>query len=326
MNKKVICVGNALTDVIKVIDNDNVLTELGLPKGSMQMVDADVQKRLLDLTKRYCATMVSGGSAANTAYATAKLGVDTAYVGLVGTDDYGDFYIKDLEQSGVRPIVSKSSDSSTGVALTFVSQDGERTFATNLGAALGLNPSLLKEEDFKSYDYVHIEGYLVYNQPLVEAIFNIAEANGLKTSIDLASYNVVVENKDFMTSLCKRANIIFANQDEAFALTNLDADFAAEEISSYCDIAVVKMGERGSIISTKDEIIILDADAGRKKIDTTGAGDMYAGGFLAALCQGLDLRSCGKWGTIVAGSVIEVLGTKMDAQCWAAIHDKIAAQ
>lgn len=326
MNKRVICIGNALTDVIKVIDNDNILTDLDLPKGSMQMVDADTQKRLLELTERYSAAMVGGGSAANTAYTIANLGIDTAYVGVVGADGYGDFFIRDLERSGVHPVVSKSNNSSTGIALTFVSQDGERTFATNLGAALDLNPSLLNEDDFKNYDYVHIEGYLVYNRPLTEAVFSIAERNGLKTSIDLASYNVVTENKDFITSLCKRANIVFANQDEALALTNLAPEQAVEQIASYCDISVVKIGERGSLISNKENVFSLQADTNRKKLDTTGAGDMYAGGFLAALSQDLDLPTCGRWGSIVAGGVVEVLGTKMDAHCWEVIRQKIDAK
>ena len=324
MNRKVICVGNALTDVIRVIENDNVLAELKLPKGSMQMIDSDTQKQFLNKTKHYSTTMVSGGSAANTANAIAKLGIDSAYVGMVGVDEYGDFFIQDMEESGVRSIVSKSNNNETGVALTFVSQDGERTFATNLGAALDLNPSLLKEEDFKNYNYVHIEGYQIYNRPLIEAIFSIAKTNNLKISIDLASYNVVTENREYIISLCKQASVIFANEDEAFALTNLAPEDAVKEIATYCDIAVVKIGEKGSLISNNKEVFTIEADTNRQKKDTTGAGDVYAGGFLAALCQDLDLQTCGKWGTIAAGGVIEVFGTKMDNYCWEVIRQKIA--
>ncbi|MDR1726081.1 MAG: adenosine kinase [Bacteroidales bacterium] len=323
MTKKVLCIGNALVDIIKVMDNDGILEELNLPKGSMQLVDKETSAQLLKATSQFPSTMVSGGSAANTANVLANLGTETGYIGIVGKDEYGEFYVSDLRQAGVKPSVFRSDTNTTGTALTFVSEDGERTFATHLGAALELNASLIKTENFVSYDCVHVEGYLISNRNLIETIFNIAENLNMKISIDLASYNIVDENLDFLQELCQRADIIFANEDEANAFTGLEAEKAVEEIAKYAEIAVVKIGAKGSLICSEGNIYKIPATDNKNKLDTTGAGDVYAGGFLSALSQGKDLETCGKWGSVVAGNVIEVLGTKMDGQRWQKIKNEI---
>ncbi|MDR1847067.1 MAG: adenosine kinase [Bacteroidales bacterium] len=324
MKKRILCIGNALVDIIKVMDNDDVLSKLSLPKGSMQLVDEQTQKSLLEETKHFSQTMVSGGSAANTANALANLGIDTGYIGIVGKDSLGEFFVTDMRHNGIKPQVFTSSTKATGAALTLVSTDGERTFATYLGAAMELDASLLKTEYFVGYDYVHIEGYLIANRKLMETIFAIAENLNIKISLDLASYNVVEQHLEFLQELCQRANVIFANEDEATAFTGLEAEKAVEEIARYCEIAVVKIGAKGSLVAASEVFKISEATP-RQKLDTTGAGDMYAGGFLAALLQDKDLAKCGNYGSIVAGNVIEVLGTKMDTNQWEKIRQEISA-
>ncbi|MDR1005859.1 MAG: adenosine kinase [Bacteroidales bacterium] len=324
MNKKILCIGNALVDIIKVMDDDKVLSAFNLPKGSMQLIDFDTRKRFMDATKGYSETMVSGGSAANTANALANLGIEVGYIGMVGSDSLGEFYVSDMHRNKIKTQVFKSDKQGTGTALTLVSSDGERTFATYLGAATELSADILLQEYFVGYDYVHIEGYLISNRRLMEAIFKFAENIGAKISLDLASYNVVEENSEFLNDLCQRCNIIFANEDEATAFTGLEAEKAVEEIAKYSDIAIVKIGAKGSLISD-GKVVKVDAEPSKQTLDTTGAGDVYAGGFLAALMQGKTLSECGKWGSITAGNVIEVLGTKMDADRWTAIRQEIAA-
>jgi len=319
--KKILCIGNALVDIIKVIDNDKTLADLSLPKGSMQLVDFETSQKLLQTTSHIPATMVSGGSAANTANALANLGIQTGYAGIVGEDEYGDFYISDLRKAGVKPQVNRSK-TPTGTALTLVSPDGERTFATYLGAAATLEAGLLKTEDFLGYDYVHIEGYLIANRPLIERVFAICENIGVKISLDFASYNVVEENLEFLQELASRSEVLFANEDEATAFTGLVAEKAVEEMAKFAPVCVVKIGAKGSLIYT-GKLYKIEETIHRHRIDTTGAGDVYAAGFLAALIQGKNYDECGHWASSVAGNVIEVLGTKMDSERWKKIKSEI---
>jgi sugar/nucleoside kinase (ribokinase family) len=163
---------------------------------------------------------------------------------------------------------------------------------------------------------VHVEGYLVQNQKLVESFLQTAKLNGLKTSLDLASYNVVSENKDFLRdTIQKYVDIVFANEDEAQAITGKNPEESAEELSNICSIAVVKTGSLGSVIQKgkeQNKIGVIDIQC----VDTTGAGDLYAAGFLYGLLKNLHVSKCGKIGALLAGKVIENLGAKIPAPVW----------
>lgn len=324
MSKKVLCLGNALVDIITQLESDSILETLNLPKGSMQLVDSDVSKMVQNATSSLKSSLQTGGSAANTANGIANLGVGSAFIGMVGEDKLGEFYINDMVENSIEPRFFKSKTTSTGCAVALVSKDGERTFATYLGAAIELKAELLSKELFQGYDYFHIEGYLIVNNDLIRKAIELAKQEGLKVSIDFASYNVVEENLDFLKEICKSVDIIFANEQEAKAFTNKEAEDSIEEISQICEIAVVKIGKKGSLIKSGDKKVIIGKRE-RTCVDTTGAGDMYAAGFLAGLCEGRSLEVCGQMGSILASEVIEVYGAKMDSLTWDRIKKEISS-
>jgi sugar/nucleoside kinase (ribokinase family) len=231
--------------------------------------------------------------------------------------------MEDMQKNNIKTNFFKSETTQTGLALALVSKDGERTFATHLGAAIELNASLITKELFEGYDYLHIEGYLISNRDLFKKIIECGKLSGCKISIDLASYNVVEENLEFLQKVCKGVEVIFANEQEAEAFTKTSAEEAVHIIAQYANIAVVKLGAKGSIIKHNGEITTIQ-EVKREKIDTTGAGDLYASGFLAGLCQDLPLNQCGKMGSVLAGNVIEIMGTKMCPERWSKIKEEIA--
>lgn len=202
--------------------------------------------------------------------------------------------------------------------------DGERTFAVYLGAALDLVPEDLKLEWFQGHDYFHIEGYLVQNQDLVRRAVELAREAGCIISIDLASYNVVESNNAFLHDIIENyVHIVFANETEARAFTKFeDPHDSLVEISKLCDIAVVKIGKDGSWVrSGEEEAFVQPWPA--KAIDATGAGDSYAAGFLYGHANCLPLKACGEVGSILAAKVVEVIGTKVDIPRWRAAKQEI---
>lgn len=316
---KILGIGNALVDVLIRLENDSFLSEYNLPKGSMQLVDKEFAQRLVLVLKNSNPQVTSGGSAANTIHGLAKLGVETGYIGKIGADTFGITFKDDLVKNLIKPVLFNST-TETGRAITFISMDSERTFATYLGAATELSPDDLKPEHFKGYDILHLEGYLVFNHALVEKALKLAKAEGMKISIDLASYNVVDFNRDFLNKVIKQSvNIVFANEEEAKSLTGFEPVAALEKISEMCDIAVVKIGSKGSLVKRGME----EHTAGIVQvaaIDTTGAGDLYASGFLYGLARGWGLDKCARLGALTAGRVVEVIGAKIDNDVWKAIN------
>ena len=317
MKKCVIGIGNALTDMLVNLSNDNVLAEYQLAKGSMSLVDSQLQTAISKSVAGLPYSLSLGGSAANAIRTMAHLGTTTAFIGKVGEDNTGDFYEQALRNLDITPYILRSENKS-GKCVALVSKDGERTFVTHLGAALDLAAEDIDPAIFDSYDYLYIEGYLVQDHNLIRETIKRAKERGLKVAIDLASFNVVEENRDFLHDIVERyVDILFANEDEARAFSRKDnpAD-ALEYISQMCELAIVKIGTRGALIKRGDEFVHVGIMAAAKRVDTTGAGDFYAAGFMSGLCAGLDLRQCGTIGAITAGKVIEVVGTTFGEDAW----------
>lgn len=314
MKKKVIGIGSALVDILTQIDNDDILKELNIPKGSMMLVDekssAVIGKRL----EKHESSMAPGGSAANTIHGLAKLGIEAGFISYVGNDDTGKFFEDSMNSVGVKPFLFHT-ETASGTARTIISRDGERTFATNLGASLELNENVITAELFKNWDYCYVEGYLIANRPLFKKTIITAKESGCKVVLDLASYNVVEENRDFLNELLPQVDIIFANEEEAKSLTNSSAEESLEYIASKVETAIVKVGKRGSLIKRGEERATIGCNK-VEVIDTTGAGDMYAAGFLYGLINGYDLERCGTIGNHLAESIIQVIGAKMDESRW----------
>ncbi|MCD7970830.1 MAG: adenosine kinase [Alistipes sp.] len=315
--KKIIGIGNALTDVLVNLPNDAILGRYGLPKGSMNLVDAGLQKDISDSTADLPHTLSLGGSAGNTIRAMAKLGCSTGFIGKVGRDSTGDFLVQALGNLGVEPRIYRGINPS-GRCISLVSADGERTMATYLGAALELSPEEISDGIFDGYDCLYIEGYLVQDHALIAKAVEYAGRCGLKVAIDLASFNVVEENLGFLTSLVRdHVDIIFANEQEAEAFTGKgDPLEALDQIARMCPLAVVKVGIKGAYIKQNGETTHVGIMTAARRVDTTGAGDFYAAGFLYGLTHGLSLRQCGTIGAITAGKVIEVIGTTFAEEVW----------
>ncbi len=321
---KVIGMGNALVDILTQIYDDSLLEELKLPKGSMQLVDIEHVGRVLNATTGMPRGQASGGSAANTIHGLASLGIETAFFGKVGKDEWGDFFRADLTQRHIFPLLLESENQS-GRAFALISPDAERTFATFLGAAVELASHEVPDDLFNNYHLLHIEGYLVQNQELIRRALEVAKARGLKVSLDLASFNVVAENLDFLHEMVANyVDILFANEEEAKAFTGFkDEGEALSRMSEMCNLVVLKLGARGSLIKKGDEITQISA-LEANSVDTTGAGDLYAAGFLYGLIHNLSMQACGTIGALLAGKVIEVIGPKIDEHSWEAIRKQIA--
>ncbi len=317
--KRILGMGNALVDVLARLENDDILKELSIPRGRMQLVDLPLSKKILYLLEKNPQTISAGGAAANTIHGLAKLGVTTGFLGVVGSDPMGHRFREDMESAGVRTHLALG-EQETGRAVVLVSPDSERTFATFLGAAVELEPRHLKLDLFHGCDLLYIEGYLVQNQELVRRAATQAKKNRMMVAIDLASYNVVEANKVFFREIISGyTDIVFANEEEARALTGKEAGEAVKEIASMCRIAVVKTGARGSLVRSGSETIVI-SPVPSTPVDTTGAGDLYAAGFLYGLAQGLPLQKCGEIGSLVAAKVISVVGAKMGDDTWETIR------
>jgi len=320
--EKILGIGNALVDIMTRLENDQILNDFDLPKGSMQLVDDDFANKLSVATESLDKSQSSGGSAANTIHGLARLGLPTGFIGKLGDDELGSFFRRDLETNKITPQLLTSQNNS-GRAIALISPDSERTFATCLGAAIEMGADDLTGDLFKGYHYLHIEGYLVQNHELIIKAAQLARSNGLKVSLDMASYNIVEENLDFLEDFVEKyVDLVFANEEEAKAFTGNDPLEALNKLASFTGIAVVKTGKDGSMVQKGSEIWKIDP-VKASPVDTTGAGDAYAAGFLFGLASGFDLKQCGNLGSLMAGKVIEVVGAKMNDSQWKSIEKTI---
>ena len=313
---KIIGMGNALVDVLVRIDDDFLLEKLHLPKGSMQLIQEDTLSEIRKYTSGMKIHRSTGGSAGNTVCALAALGANPGFIGKIGQDETGAFFGDTLRQRGVNALLA-TCDLPSGIASTFISTDGERTFGTYLGAAATLRAEDLSRKMFAGYNYLYIEGYLLQDHDLMLRAVQLAKEEGLQVCLDMASYNVVEAERDFFDQLIvKYVDIVFANESEALAYTGKTPHEALEEIASKCSIAVVKTGKEGSLVKKGTEVIQLLSCPVDNVLDTTGAGDFYAAGFMYGLTCGYSLEKCVQISTILATAVIQEVGTTLPAKKW----------
>jgi len=319
---QILGIGNALVDVMTLIDNDNILEKFSLPKGSMQLVDGEKSALIKSGTSQFKRNRVSGGSAANTIHGLAMLGINTGFIGSIGKDDTGDFFENDMKNAGVKTFLTRRN-SVTGTAVAIISPGSERTFATHLGAAVELDSDDLHDEYFRDFNILYMEGYLILNKALVEKACLFAKKNNMKIALDLASYNVVdAKLADFKEIIENYIDIVFANEEEAKSFTGLPPFEALNAISKLCEIAVIKVGGEGSLVKRGEEVIKIGTIQ-VNCIDTTGAGDLYASGFLYGYAKGFPLDVCGQFGSVLAGHVIEIVGARMDKTRWGKIMEML---
>lgn len=316
---KILGIGNALVDIITMLNDDQIIRSLQLPKGSMTLVDRTMSERIQFAIEDEKRLLVTGGSVANAINGIANLGVPCGFLGTVGRDELGKLFENEQITQGIRPLLIHS-ELPTGRAVGLVEPGGERTFATYLGAASELHPDDITPERLKGFDIFFVEGYLVYNHALIMAAAVAAKNAGLTIALDLASYNVVEANREILIELVDNyVDIVFANEEEAKAFTGMEPLAAVENLASRCDIAVVKVGKEGAYVQQGSLRHQIPA-AGDLVVDTTGAGDFFAAGFLSGLAKGYDLEKSGKLGALLASKVIRVPGAKLAEEEWIEIR------
>jgi sugar/nucleoside kinase (ribokinase family) len=257
--------------------------------------------------------------------ALANLGAHPGFIGCVSKDETGCFFRDNCQATGIDArLITRQGLS--GVANTFITPDAERTFATHLGVAAQMSADDITPQLFEGYQIIHIEGYLVQNHDLIRKICRTAKQLGLQTSIDLASYNVVTDNLELLRNLVTEyIDIVFANEEESAAFTEGKApEEALHEIASMARVAVVKLGKRGAS-AMQDGIEAFVPGQRVEVVDTTAAGDFFAGGFLYAYSHGASLENCLHMGTLLSQNIIQVIGTRLSDSVWDRIRQEAKA-
>ncbi len=310
----VVAIGNALVDVISH-ESFETVASLGLELGSMSLVDAD---RVAELyTYLAPSTEASGGSAANTIAGVASFGGTAAFIGRVADDDFGHIYAHDLRAIGVHfdAVAAPQGSTPTGRCLVMVTPDAERTMSTFLGAGTDLDPTYVDESVIGDAQVLYLEGYL-WDQPAAMEAFrlaaSVAHGAGRKVSLSLSdSFCVDRHRAAFLELIADDVDILFANESEVLALYQTD-DFetAIKHVRGHCEIAAITRGADGSVVITADAVIAVPAAAVDQVVDTTGAGDLYAAGFLYGYTHGKSMETCAVLGGIAAAEVISHIGAR----------------
>jgi sugar/nucleoside kinase (ribokinase family) len=311
----VTAIGNAIVDVLAKAD-DAFLAIHNLPKGAMSLIDATTAERLYALMGP--GVEGSGGSAANTIAGIAALGGRTAYIGKVADDQLGDVFTHDIRAVGVTYDTPRLTGGlSTARCLNFVTPDAQRTMQTFLGATSQLGPEDVNMAYITSSTVLYLEGYL-WDQPRAKEAMRTAAVQamqaGVKVAFTLSDSFCVARFRDEFTELIEHhVDILFANEHEILSLYQVNTfDEALQRVRRHCDVAALTRSEKGSVVVAGDEVHVIDAVAGVTVVDTTGAGDAYAAGFLYAYTQGRDLATCGRLGGVLAAEVISHYGPRLE--------------
>ena len=323
---KVLGVGSPLTDLLLDVDDAFLEARVSGAKGGMEMVDPETISALLE-SSGTAPRKVPGGSAGNTLFALAKMGVPCAMLGKLGADPAGDFYRAEFRHNGGDDsffVVTR--DAPTGTCLSLVTPDAERTMRSALGASLQLTCDEVRSKDYSSFDLVFIEGYMLFSS-VFDALLDSVRAAGCRIGFDLASFEVagLFREKLLNTVLPDYVDLLFANEEEAAALLGGDDDPAvmAEKLNSMCETVVVKSGVRGSVIRRGNETVKVPAFVVPDPVDTTAAGDLYAAGFLRGLAAGAPLDRCGRLGARTSAEVVKVFGSVLSEESWEKVFEEM---
>lgn len=310
----VLTIGNAIVDIISRCD-DHFLETNGIVKGAMNLIDAERAERLYD--KMGPAVEASGGSAGNTAAGVASFGGKAAYFGKIADDQLGKIFAHDIRAQGVYyQTKPEGKFPPTARSMIFVTPDGERSMNTYLGACVEFGPEDVEPDVVASAKVTYFEGYLWDPPRAKQAIIEcarIAHENGREMSMTLSDSFCVQRYRDEFLELMGSGtvDIVFANMQEALALYETDDfDLALSNMARDCKLAAVTMSEMGAVILKGKERIQVDAIKIAQLVDTTGAGDLFAAGFLYGYTQGRALAECGRLGCLAAGIVIQQIGPR----------------
>lgn len=311
-NCELIGVGNPIVDLLTHVE-DAFLAQIGAEKGGMVLVDGDA---LATLRASLAGEVMQapGGSAGNTTFTAARLGLKCAYLGKTGGDPLGAFYRERFAEYGGDTSRFKTGELPNGQCLSLITPDSERTMRTYLGAAMTLAPEDVSVEDFRGCRHAHVEGYLLFNPDLLLKVLRCAKEAGCTVSLDLASFEIVRAAKaDLPEILETHVDVVFANEEEAGALLgdHLAYPEQARTLARLCSVAAVKVGKDGAHLAQDDTCVHVPAEPITRLVDTTGAGDQWAAGFLYGWLNGDSLEDAGKLAAKLGAAAVQVLGAEL---------------
>ena len=321
----VVGVGSALMDIL-LFESEKFVADHGLIKGGMEMTGPERADELLaDSANASSARLVPGGSACNTTIGLGRLCGKAVFIGTRGDDELGRTLEASIKSNNVTAGLWKSSVP-TGRVLSVITPDAERTMLTYLGASSETSAKLISPDLFRGADMVHVEGYLLINEPLIRAIFESAAAAEVPVSMDLASFTVVEAKPDLVKELARKyVSVLLANEDEARSYTGASNELEALKILALdAEYAVMKIGKRGSYVCNNNEITKIEPFGIGAAVDTTGAGDLWASGFLYGLINGMPVAECGRIASLCGYEVCQVEGGHIPEDGWRRIKSAIA--
>lgn len=306
-------ISNIILDFIYEVEEE-FLVELGIKKGTMQLIDSQTSKEILEKLKNKTPIICLGGSVANTISGVSYLGGKTNLIGKIGLDLHGEKYLTQTKEEGTTPHLVKHQTEKTGHLLAFITPDKERTFAVHLGASLYLENQDLNEDYIKNSKILHLEAYQIEIPNTYEVILNavkIAKENKTKISLDLSDSELIKRKYEEIKNFVQEyVDILFANETEAEVFTGKKEEEALHELSKLCKTVIVKLGAKGSLIK-EDNIIYKIPSHKTNVVNTNGAGDMYVAGILYGISQGLDLAQSGKIASENAAKIVSRPGARM---------------
>jgi sugar/nucleoside kinase (ribokinase family) len=309
----VLCVGNSIVDVLTQTD-DAMLEKFGMVKGTMALIDADQAEALY--AQMSPAVETSGGSAGNTAAGLASLDAKCAFIGRVRDDQLGDIFTHDIRSIGVEYATPAATDGPpTARCLILITPDAQRTMNTFLGASVNLGPEDIDKDLVARAKVTYLEGYL-WDRDEAKAAFlraaGLAAAKNRMVSLSLSDPFCVDRHRDsFREFVAGHVDVLFANEDEIMSLYQVENfDEALQHVRQDCRIAALTRSEKGSVVVSGEEVHVVDAEPVDAVVDTTGAGDQFAAGFLHGLTRGEDLATCARIGGIAAAEVIAHVGPR----------------
>ena len=315
--------GAPLVDILVNVNDDFIAANVG-DKGGMDHWSIEEQQKSLALAdNKY--SVANGGSAGNTVNCLANLGASCAMLGMVGDDELGRNYAAELRNcGGSAEYIFTHAEQPTGRCISFITPDSERTMRSNLGASSFVTAADIDKVDFSRIEIVYFEGYRLFEMAGFDYALEKARQAGCKIAIDFASFNVVELFHGKLRSLYENRafDMIFANEEEAKAFFGNDEhEKNLAEAMNFCDIAVIKLGREGSLIA-RDGRISRIAVTPCKAVDTTGAGDSWAGGFFYGLSRNYAMAECGRIASAVSAAVVQVQGAKLPQDVWDDLRKK----
>lgn len=318
---EVLGIGAPFWDYILRVSED-FLASLTPVKGGVDFIDAAAFRRIIDQSK-IPVTLAAGGSCANAIKGLAQLGHRCALLGKVGADEAGKTFSKRMRELGIEPILIPSQ-APTGQVIALVTPDGERTMRDFLGASQEMKAADLDPDAFTGVKWVHIEGYTLMREGVTARAMELAKAAGARISFDLANFELVHAYKSAIIDLVsKYVDVLFANGDEAKALTQRNPQRGCAIMRDLCEVAVVSLGKNGCWIANGVEQMHCPAYP-LHPVDTTGAGDLFAAGFLHGYLQNKPLPLCAHYGAKIAAAVVQVMGAELPQVTWQALREEFA--